>query len=435
MAADTGRDLVVVMHQIGSHGPSYFKRYTQDYRRFAPTCDTNQLQSCSQAELVNSYDDSILYTDHILAETIDVLAGASDRFDTAMLYVSDHGESLGEKGIYLHGMPYMFAPDAQTHVPMVLWTSPGYRAATALDMACVRGEAGKVQPRQSLPFGARHVRRPHRCLSHRSRPARPVVRARRLLTWRASPPRMRRPARERCVLCRPASQRSALPGTRIGRRAAIAVFTLLAAGPCARPSPRSLLLRPGRKRLARPPDGRDALFWLFYRGPKVALAVASAASLLWLLRCGLTRRWRSFETRLLLALSVLGVTALLAGLAKGGPGISCPVQETIFAGPYAHVAIPDRLFGIIPFNEHFRCWPAGHAAAGFGLLGLRLLAPGGVSPSWRHLAPGLAGGWALGIYQMAQGQHYLSHTVVTMALAFLLSSLAVMILDRLEDRG
>jgi lipid A ethanolaminephosphotransferase len=150
MAADTGRDLVVVMHQIGSHGPSYFKRYTQDYRRFAPTCDTNQLQSCSQAELVNSYDDSILYTDHILAETIDVLAGASDRFDTAMLYVSDHGESLGEKGIYLHGMPYMFAPDAQTHVPMVLWTSPGYRAATALDMACVRGEAGKAYSHDNL---------------------------------------------------------------------------------------------------------------------------------------------------------------------------------------------------------------------------------------------------------------------------------------------
>lgn len=150
IAADTGRDLVVVMHQIGSHGPSYFKRYTRDYRRFAPTCDTNQLQSCSQAELVNSYDDSILYTDHILAETIDVLAGASDRFDTAMLYVSDHGESLGEKGIYLHGMPYMFAPDAQTHVPMVLWTSPGYRAATALDMACVRAEAGKAYSHDNL---------------------------------------------------------------------------------------------------------------------------------------------------------------------------------------------------------------------------------------------------------------------------------------------
>jgi lipid A ethanolaminephosphotransferase len=150
LAADRGRDLVVVMHQIGSHGPSYFKRYTQDYRRFAPTCDTSQLQSCTQTELVNTYDDSILYTDHVLAQTIDVLVGASDRFDTAMLYVSDHGESLGEKGIYLHGMPYMFAPDAQTHVPMVLWTSPGYRAATALDVACLRVEAGGAYSHDNL---------------------------------------------------------------------------------------------------------------------------------------------------------------------------------------------------------------------------------------------------------------------------------------------
>ncbi|MBO6633028.1 phosphatase PAP2 family protein [Parvibaculum sp.] len=184
-----------------------------------------------------------------------------------------------------------------------------------------------------------------------------------------------------------------------------------------------------------PPDSHGLLFWLFYRGPKLALAAAGAASLLWLLRCGLMQHWRSFETRLLLALSVLGITALLAGLLKGWTGISCPVQETIFAGPYAHVAVLDRLQGIAPFNEHFRCWPAGHAAAGFGLLGFRLFAPGGAPPSWRYLAPGLAGGWVLGIYQMARGQHYLSHTVVTMALAFLLSSLAIMILDCLEDRG
>lgn len=150
IAADTGRDLAVVMHQIGSHGPSYYKRYTKDYRRFAPTCDTNQLQSCSEEEIVNTYDDTILYTDHFLAETIDVLSQASDRFNTVLLYVSDHGESLGENGMYLHGMPYMFAPDGQKHVPMVFWASPGYRAATALDMACVREEAGKEYSHDNL---------------------------------------------------------------------------------------------------------------------------------------------------------------------------------------------------------------------------------------------------------------------------------------------
>ncbi|PKQ07189.1 MAG: phosphoethanolamine transferase [Alphaproteobacteria bacterium HGW-Alphaproteobacteria-11] len=138
-AADN--DMIVVMHQIGSHGPSYFKRFTDAYRVFAPTCDTNQLQSCTREEIVNSYDNSLLYTDKILAETVGLLRGASDRFDTAMIYVSDHGESLGENGIYLHGMPYMFAPDVQKHVPMVVWASPGYRARMALDMSCVAADS------------------------------------------------------------------------------------------------------------------------------------------------------------------------------------------------------------------------------------------------------------------------------------------------------
>ncbi len=184
-----------------------------------------------------------------------------------------------------------------------------------------------------------------------------------------------------------------------------------------------------------PPDDRGLLYWLFYRGPKLVLVLSSTVLLLWLLRCGFARRWRPFEMRLLLALSVFGLTALVAGLLKGWTGISCPAQETIFAGPHAHVAIMDRLMGFAPFNEHLRCWPAGHAAAGFGLLGLRLFASGAASPSWLHLAPGLAGGWALGIYQMARGQHYLSHTLVTMALALLLSGLARVILDRIEERG
>lgn len=149
LAANT-RDLVVVLHQIGSHGPSYFKRYTGDYRVFAPTCDTSELQSCSREAIVNTYDDSILYTDRILSEVIDVLADAPDRFNTAFLYTSDHGESLGEAGMYLHGMPYTFAPDTQKHVPMLFWASRGYRAASGLDMACLRDEAGTSYSHDNL---------------------------------------------------------------------------------------------------------------------------------------------------------------------------------------------------------------------------------------------------------------------------------------------
>lgn len=146
----TDKDTIVVLHQIGSHGPSYFKRYPPSFRVFSPTCDTNQLQSCTQDEIVNTYDNSILYTDHILAETIGILSKASERFDTAMLYVSDHGESLGENGMYLHGMPYMFAPDTQKHVPMVAWASEGYARKMSLDMSCLKAEDNNAYSHDNL---------------------------------------------------------------------------------------------------------------------------------------------------------------------------------------------------------------------------------------------------------------------------------------------
>ncbi|MFN6943215.1 MAG: sulfatase-like hydrolase/transferase, partial [Parvibaculum sp.] len=99
-------------------------------------------QSCTEEQLINTYDNSIRYTDHILGEVIDMLDKASDRFDTALLYASDHGESLGEGGIYLHGLPYMFAPAAQTHIPTVFWASPAYREAASLDKGCLARNAG-----------------------------------------------------------------------------------------------------------------------------------------------------------------------------------------------------------------------------------------------------------------------------------------------------
>lgn len=90
------------------------------------------------AQVVNAYDNAILYTDHVLADVIRVLDGQSERLDTAFLYVSDHGESLGESGLYLHGMPYAFAPELQTHVPMILWMSRGFATASHVDMACLQ---------------------------------------------------------------------------------------------------------------------------------------------------------------------------------------------------------------------------------------------------------------------------------------------------------
>lgn len=132
------QDQVIVLHQMGSHGPAYHKRYPARFRRFTPTCDGNELQRCSREQVVNTYDNTIAYTDHILASVIDVLKAQAGRYDTAFWYVSDHGESLGERGLYLHGAPYMFAPSQQTHVPMVAWLSPGWRTQLGARARCLQ---------------------------------------------------------------------------------------------------------------------------------------------------------------------------------------------------------------------------------------------------------------------------------------------------------
>lgn len=142
-------DRVVVLHQLGNHGPSYFQRYPAQFRRFAPTCDTADLGKCSREDIVNSYDNAIRYTDHFLTRTIAALRGLDD-YDTAMIYLSDHGESLGEKGLYLHGVPYAIAPEEQTRVPMVMWFSPGFAADRGLDMSCVRQRAAQRTDQDNL---------------------------------------------------------------------------------------------------------------------------------------------------------------------------------------------------------------------------------------------------------------------------------------------
>jgi lipid A ethanolaminephosphotransferase len=138
----TEDDLFLVLHQNGSHGPAYFQRYPASAELFSPVCATAELRNCTQQEVINTYDNSIVYTDTVLAELIALLQRNADTRDAALIYVSDHGESLGENGLYLHGMPYAFAPDAQTHVPMVVWLSDGYRRSAGVDLDCLRAKAG-----------------------------------------------------------------------------------------------------------------------------------------------------------------------------------------------------------------------------------------------------------------------------------------------------
>jgi lipid A ethanolaminephosphotransferase len=143
------QDTVLVLHMIGNHGPSYYLRYAPQDAVFTPDCQSAEFARCTSEEIVNAYDNAILQTDRVLSASIDLLAG-SDRALTAMFYVSDHGESLGEGGLYLHAAPRFMAPDTQTHVPMVLWMDAAFQEGLGLDPACLREAAGRPASHDNL---------------------------------------------------------------------------------------------------------------------------------------------------------------------------------------------------------------------------------------------------------------------------------------------
>jgi len=139
------RGVVLVMHQMGSHGPAYSRREPANHKPFQPECTSNTLSECAADQLVNAYDNSIAYTDHFLDQTLQWLQTQADqgRYDTGLLYVSDHGESLGENNLYLHGLPYALAPDQQTRVPMVTWLSAGLQQRSGVSADCLRQQAAR----------------------------------------------------------------------------------------------------------------------------------------------------------------------------------------------------------------------------------------------------------------------------------------------------
>jgi lipid A ethanolaminephosphotransferase len=135
--------VVVVMHQMGSHGPAYYKRAPEAFKKFKPECATNTLQDCTQAEVTNAYDNTITYTDYFLGKVVDYLKDKQPHVQSAMMYVADHGESLGENNIYLHGLPYTIAPDVQKRVPWVSWLSNDFITSRKLNPACLTMQTTK----------------------------------------------------------------------------------------------------------------------------------------------------------------------------------------------------------------------------------------------------------------------------------------------------
>lgn len=143
-----------VLHMLGNHGPAYHRRVPANFARFQPACTSDDLRQCTPAQIVNAYDNALLYTDHVLASAIAMLKAQADTVDSVLVYVSDHGESLGEHGLFLHGMPYAIAPAVQTQVPMLTWFSPGLEAAAGLQAGCL---APALQRQAALPLAHDHL--------------------------------------------------------------------------------------------------------------------------------------------------------------------------------------------------------------------------------------------------------------------------------------
>ncbi|WP_308217176.1 phosphoethanolamine transferase [Variovorax sp. RO1] len=143
------QDTAIVLHQMGSHGPAYYRRYPAP-GKFQPTCDTNRIQSCDRQALVNTYDNTIEYTSQNIARIVEAARARAPAMDIAVLYISDHGESLGERNIYLHGLPPMLAPSEQTHVPMLAWLPVQTQDRLKLPISCLASVAGQKYSHDNL---------------------------------------------------------------------------------------------------------------------------------------------------------------------------------------------------------------------------------------------------------------------------------------------
>jgi lipid A ethanolaminephosphotransferase len=129
----------VVLNQIGSH-EMHSKRYPKEFEEFKPTCRTT-IDKCKYKERLNSYDNTILYSSYNISQILKILTEElSNDFDTMLVYVSDHGEGLGEDGIWLHGMPYDKANDYVKKVPLLFWFSNGFKETYGLDELCLRNK-------------------------------------------------------------------------------------------------------------------------------------------------------------------------------------------------------------------------------------------------------------------------------------------------------
>ncbi len=142
LAQDDQRSKLLVLHAIGNHGPTYWQRYPRSMARFTPSCDRSDIEKCSDEQITNVYDNALVYTDYVISQLVEKLEKYQDKYNVALMYVSDHGESLGENGLYLHGTPYAIAPKEQTTVPWLIWIPQQYAQQKHIDANCLQTQTG-----------------------------------------------------------------------------------------------------------------------------------------------------------------------------------------------------------------------------------------------------------------------------------------------------
>ena len=124
--------VLIILHTSTSHGPKYADKYPKEFEVYKPVAKNIEEGEKNVGMLVNAYDNTIRYTDFLLDSLINTLRPMTD-WHRAMIFISDHGESLGEKGIFMHGLPMKLAPKVQYEIPFLVWTSDGFRRYKAAD--------------------------------------------------------------------------------------------------------------------------------------------------------------------------------------------------------------------------------------------------------------------------------------------------------------
>ena len=137
------KNKLIALHISGSHGPTYWLRYPKEMEHFKPSCNRNDIDKCTDEEVLNVYDNTLVYTDYFLSKTIALLESYKAKYNVSLMYLSDHGESLGENGFYLHGNPYFMSPIEQRRVPWYLWMPKEYADAKSIDRICLEKKAKK----------------------------------------------------------------------------------------------------------------------------------------------------------------------------------------------------------------------------------------------------------------------------------------------------